>query len=56
MTMKVVGQLRQTPWERFVRLQATTALITKGKGQPRGVYRFSTYEESDRWKAKQRTT
>jgi len=47
LTMKVVGQLRKTPWERFARLQATTALLTKGKGQPKGVYRFASHEECE---------
>lgn len=55
-TMKTVGQLRRTPWERFVRLQATTALLTHGKGQPKGVYRFSTHEECAQWTTKQRAS
>lgn len=54
--MKTVGHLRHTPWERFVRLQATTALLTKGKGQPKGVYRFSTHEECAQWTMKQRAS
>ena len=51
MDMKVVGQLRKTPWQRFVRLQATAALLAKGKGQPKGVYRFSSHEECAQWTA-----
>jgi hypothetical protein len=47
--MKVVGQLRKTPWERFVRLQATAALLARGKGQPKGVYRFASHEECILW-------
>jgi hypothetical protein len=54
--MKIVGQLRNTPWERFVRLQNTTRLIAKGKGYPKGVYRFASHKESDQWKAKMRAT
>ena len=50
-SMKVVGQLRKTPWERFVRLQGTAALLAKGKGQPKGVYRFASHEECAQWTA-----
>ncbi|MCX6938839.1 MAG: hypothetical protein NTU80_13295 [Verrucomicrobia bacterium] len=49
--IKVVGQLRKTPWERFARLQRTTAQLTKGKGQPKGVFRFSSNEACDTWTA-----
>ncbi|MBI3886965.1 MAG: hypothetical protein HY302_14745 [Opitutae bacterium] len=55
MPMKVVGQLRKTPWERFVRLQATAAALAKGKGQPKGVFRFSSHQECTQWTEKQRT-
>jgi len=55
MTMKTVGVLRRTPWERFVRLQGTAAMLAKGKGQPKGVYRFSTHEECDQWTMRMRT-
>ena len=51
--MKVVGQLRKTPWQRFVRLQTTSALLAKGKGQPKGVYRFTSHEECAQWTASQ---
>ncbi|MFZ5497151.1 MAG: hypothetical protein ACOZE5_17665 [Verrucomicrobiota bacterium] len=51
--MKTVGRLRKTPWQRFARLQATTALLTKGKGQPKGVYRFASHEDCARWTASQ---
>jgi hypothetical protein len=47
--MKVVGRLRKTPWQRFVRLQATAALLAKGKGQPKGVFRFTSHEECAQW-------
>jgi len=53
-SMKVVGQLKKTPWQRFVRLQATAALLSKGKGQPKGVYRFASHEECEQWTASQR--
>ncbi len=52
--MKVVGQLRKTPWQRFVRLQATAALLAKGKGQPKGVYRFTSHEECAQWTVNQK--
>ncbi len=53
--VKVVGELRQTPWQRFVRLQATTALLAKGKGQRKGVFRFRSHDECARWTASQTT-
>jgi hypothetical protein len=53
MPMKVVGQLRKTPWQRFARLQSTTALLAKGKGQRKGVYRFASHEECAKWTASQ---
>jgi hypothetical protein len=51
--MKVVGQLRKTPWQRFTRLQATAALLAKGRGQRKGVYRFASHEECAQWTASQ---
>jgi len=51
--MKVVGQLRKTPWQRFARLQATAALLANGKGRRKGVFRFATHEECDQWTASQ---
>ena len=53
-SMKVVGQLRKTAWQRFARLQATAALLARGKGQPKGVYRFASHEECAQWTASQR--
>lgn len=53
MPMKVVGQLRKTPWQRFARLQATAALLAKGKGQRKGVFRFASHEECAQWTASQ---
>jgi hypothetical protein len=50
-SVKTVGQLRKTPWQRFVRLQRTTALLTKGRGQPKGVFRFASHEACDAWTA-----
>jgi hypothetical protein len=47
--MRIVGQLRQTPWQRFIRLQRTAAQLAAGKGQPKGVYRFASYEECAAW-------
>jgi hypothetical protein len=47
--MRIVGRLRRTPWQRFVRLQQTAAQLAAGKGQPKGVYRFASYEECAAW-------
>ena len=49
--MKVVGQLRKTPWQRFARLQRTAALLAAGRGQPKGVFRFASNEACDAWTA-----
>jgi hypothetical protein len=53
--MKIVGRLKKTPWQRFVRLQQMAAKLSKGRGQPRGVYRFASHEESDAWEAANRS-
>jgi hypothetical protein len=50
-TMKVLGQLHKSPWQRFVRLQRTAAQLANGRGQPKGVFRFSTHEACDAWTA-----
>jgi len=50
-SFKVVGQLRKTAWQRFVRLQRTTAQLAKGRGQPKGVFLFSSHEACDAWTA-----
>jgi hypothetical protein len=47
--MRIVGRLRRTPWQRFIRLQRTSAQLAVGKGQPKGVYRFASYEECAAW-------
>jgi hypothetical protein len=49
--IKVLGQLRTTPWQRFVRLQDTAARLARGRGQPKGVFRFSSHEACDAWTA-----
>ena len=49
--IKVLGQLRKTPWQRFARLQRTTAKLAKSRGQPKGVFRFATNEACDAWTA-----
>jgi hypothetical protein len=48
-TVKVIGQLRKTPWQRFARLQRTAARLARGRGQPKGVFRFSTHEACTAW-------
>ncbi|MBA4138559.1 MAG: hypothetical protein C0518_14735 [Opitutus sp.] len=50
--IKEVGVVRRTAWERFVRLQATAALLAQKKGQPKGVFRFRSHEECDQWTRK----
>ncbi|MBK9989210.1 MAG: hypothetical protein IPP19_00350 [Verrucomicrobia bacterium] len=49
--IKVLGQLNKTPWQRFARLQRTAAQLAKGRGQPKGVYRFATNEACTTWTA-----
>jgi hypothetical protein len=48
---KVLGTLRKTPWQRFARLQRTADKLTRGRGQPKGVFRFATNEACDAWTA-----
>ena len=52
--MRIVGQLRRTPWQRFIRLQRISAKLAAGKGQPKGVYRFASYEECTAWTTSQK--
>jgi hypothetical protein len=47
--MKVLGRLRQTPWQRFVRLQRTAARLARGRGQPKGVFTFASHEACTAW-------
>lgn len=54
--MRVVGRLKATPWQRFVRLQKTAAKLARGKGQPKGVFRFRTIQECEQWTANNRRT
>ncbi len=51
-SIKVVGQLQKTPWQRFARLQRTAARLALGRGQPKGVFRFASNEACDTWTAK----
>lgn len=48
---KTVGKLKKTPWQRFERMQLTAARLAKGRGQPKGVFRFATYEACAQWTA-----
>lgn len=49
--MKVVGDVNRRPYaERFNRLQRRATLILPGGVCPRGVFRFRSYEEFERWK------
>jgi hypothetical protein len=48
--MRVVGRLKGTPWERFVKLQRRAAKVSAGSYlQPRGVFCFSSHEEANEW-------
>jgi hypothetical protein len=47
--MKVVGRLRESAWVRFARLQRTTAKLAAGRGQPKGVFKFSSHEACEAW-------
>jgi hypothetical protein len=49
--VKTIGKLKKTPWQRFVRLQNTAARLAKGRGQPKGVFRFATNEACSQWTA-----
>lgn len=48
-TIRVIGQLQKTPWQRFARLQRTAARLSQGRGQPKGVYRFASNEACTAW-------
>jgi hypothetical protein len=50
MSMKVLGGKNLPPyWERFDRLQRTADKL-RPTGHPRGVFRFSSFEELEAWK------
>jgi hypothetical protein len=49
--IKILGELHKTPWQRFARLQRTAAKLAKGRGQPKGVFRFASNEECTAWTA-----
>ena len=53
--MRVVGKVKLSPWQRFVQLQRTAGKLTRGRGQPKGVFRFKTHEDANRWTEAQRT-
>ena len=48
-SIKVLGKQKLTPWERFAKLQRTASKLARGRGQPRGVFRFSSYEACQKW-------
>lgn len=48
-SIKVIGTLRKTPWQRFARLQRDSARVSRGRGQPKGVFRFSSHESCEQW-------
>ena len=43
-TIKVIGVLHKTPWQRSARLQRTAAKLAQGRRQPKGVFRFASNE------------
>jgi hypothetical protein len=49
--IRVAGKLHKTPWERFARLQRSAARLSKGKGQPKGIFCFVSNEACSRWTA-----
>ena len=54
MTMKVLGGKNlPSHWERFDRLQRTANKLRGKAGHPRGVFRFSSFEEFEAWKRDQ---
>ena len=49
--MKVLGGKNlRSYWERFDRLQRTAHVLLGRPVSPRGVFRFKTFEEFERWK------
>jgi hypothetical protein len=49
LTIKVLGRLHKTPRQRFARLQRTATQLARGRGQPKGVFRFATNEACTAW-------
>ena len=49
--IKILGQLQKTPWQRFARLQRMAAQLAGGRGQPKGVFRFSSNDACNAWTA-----
>ena len=49
--MKTVGTLHKTPWQRFARVQRTAARLARGRGQPKGVFKFASNEACTAWTA-----
>ncbi|RXK55273.1 hypothetical protein ESB00_05080 [Oleiharenicola lentus] len=47
--IKILGHLRQTSWPRFARLQRTAARLARGRGQPKGIYKFASNEACTVW-------
>jgi hypothetical protein len=45
--IKVVGRLKKTSWQRFVRLQKMAGKLSKGRRRPKGVFRFASHEEAE---------
>ncbi|NBC16211.1 MAG: hypothetical protein GVY18_02720 [Bacteroidetes bacterium] len=55
MGMKVLGGTNlPSYWDRFDRLQETARKLGALEGFPRGVFRFSSFEEFEQWKMDRR--
>lgn len=48
-SIKILGRQKRLPWGRFVKLQRTAAQLARGRGQPKGVFRFSSFEAGEAW-------
>ena len=49
--IKTIGTLHKTPWQRFARLQRTAAQLARGRGQPKGVFKFASHAACNAWTA-----
>jgi hypothetical protein len=47
--INILGQLRASLWEKFCKFQRTIAKLARRHGQPKGVYRFASYQECAEW-------
>jgi hypothetical protein len=50
-SLKILGRLRRTPWQRFARLQRSVAQLARGRGQPKGIFKFTSHADCTAWTA-----